>query len=130
MHDFQLDAVGIVKEHGVVPRGVRVLLRAALDLDSLAAEPVRPLVDAPARAGLERQVVQADAVAVVWAVAPALGLAQAQRAAGAGEVPDRLAALAFHLAHAREPERAEQLRVERQASLDRGDDEVEMVDAG
>src|SRR4051794_41362971 len=71
--------------------------------------------------------VQADAVTVVRAIARALRLAQAERAAAAREVPDRLAALALDLADAVEAERREQLAVERQAALDRRDDEVDVV---
>ena len=76
MHDFQLDAVGIVKEDRVIPRQIRVLLRAALDLGALCAQPVGPLVDDGAGAGLEREVVQADLIAVVR---PGLSLCASRR---------------------------------------------------
>src|SRR5207249_890933 len=58
-----------------------------------------------------------------------LGLAEADRAARAPEVPDRLAALAFHLADAVPAERAEEVPIEGQAALDRGDDEIDVVNA-
>src|SRR5215210_7785342 len=130
MHDLQLDAVGIVEEDRVITQLVRVLLGAALDLRALPAEPLRPLVDHAARRRLEREVVEADPVAVVWLVRCAPGLTQADRAAGPREVPDRLALLALHLAVAVEAERREQLAGEGQAPLDRRDDEVDVVDAG
>src|SRR5690349_8091536 len=70
--------------------------------------------------------VQADAIPVGRAVA--LRLAQADRAVVPVQVPDRLAALTLDLADAMPAERPEQLAVERQASLDRGDDEIDVVD--
>ena len=70
---------------------------------------------------------QADPVAVGRSLA--LRLAEADRAAGAAEVPDRLASLALDLADPRVAERPEQLAVERQAPLDRGDDQVDVMDA-
>ena len=70
---------------------------------------------------------QADPVAVE--PAEALRLAEPDRAARPAEVPDRLAALALDLRDAVVAERAEQVAVERQAALDRGDDEVDVVDA-
>src|SRR5437667_7416073 len=129
VHDLQLDAVGIVKEDGVVPGHVPVLLGAALDLGPLRAQPLRPLVDDRPRVRLEREMVQADAVAVVRAVGFRLRLAQADRAARSPEVPDRLAALALHLARAVPAERAEPLAVEGQAALDRRNDQIDVVDA-
>src|SRR3954468_18102090 len=59
VHDLQLDAVRIVEEDRVVPGLVPVLLRAALDLGPLLAQPVRPLVHRLARGGLESEVVEA-----------------------------------------------------------------------
>src|SRR5207247_9840531 len=91
--------------------------------------PFRALVNRRGRRSLDRDVVQADPVPVVGLSAVGLGLPQSDGAAGAGEVPDRLAALALHLADAVEPERREQVSVERQAALDRGDDEIDVVDA-
>jgi hypothetical protein len=73
-------------------------------------------------------VVEADPVAVV--VALGLSRTQPDLAARAGEVPDRLAPLTFDLADPVEAERAEQVAVEGQAALDRGDDEIDVVDAG
>src|SRR3954467_13710830 len=70
--------------------------------------------------------VQPDAVAVVLAVTR-LRLAEPDLGHGAAEVPDRLAALALHLADPVPAERAEQLAVERQAALDGGDDEVDVM---
>ena len=87
-----------------------------------------PLVDCGARYDLDREMVQADAVAVVLA-RPALRLTQADRRVAAAQVPDRLAALAFDLADPVPPEGAEQLSVERQAALDGGDDEVDVMDS-
>jgi hypothetical protein len=43
---------------------------------------------------------------------------------------NRLAALALDLARPVPAERAEQLAVERQAALDRGDDDVDVMQAG
>ena len=128
MDDLQLDAVRVVEKHRVVPGHVRVLLRAALDLGAASAQPVGALVDREARRRLEREVVQTDPVAVVL-VRGRLRLAQADRAAGAGEVPDRLAALALDLADAVPAERLEQVAVEGQAAQDRGDDEIDVMDA-
>src|SRR5207244_3733989 len=103
-------------------------LRLALELDVLRAQPGGALVYLAARVRLEREVVQADAIAVVR-----LGfgqrLAQAERAARAAQIPDRLPALALHLGDGVEAERAEQLGVEGQAALDRGDDEIDVMDA-
>src|SRR4051794_6874350 len=72
--------------------------------------------------------VEADRVAVVCA-GPALRLAQPDRRLLAADVPDRLAALSLHFAQAMPAERAEQLAIEREAALDRGDDEVDVMDA-
>jgi len=52
-------------------------------------------------------VVEADPVAVVRQLALGLGLAEADRGAAAEQVPDRLAALALHLADAVVAERCE-----------------------
>src|ERR671911_2482458 len=70
--------------------------------------------------------VQTDPVAVVLALG--LSLSQPDRAAGAAEVPDGLTPLALHLADPVVAQRAEQLPVEGQAVLDRGDDEVDVMD--
>jgi hypothetical protein len=75
-------------------------------------------------------VVQADAVAVLLALARGRRLAQAERAARAAEVVDRLAALALDLGRPVPPQRAEQLAVEGQAALDRGNDDVDVMQAG
>ena len=85
------------------------------------------LVDELAGGRVEGDVVEPDPVAV--AAAFALRLAKPDGAAGTAEVPDRLAALALDLADARVAERAEELAVEGQAALDRGDDQVDVVDA-
>ena len=95
-----------------------------------AAQPVGALVDRAARRRLEREVVEADAVAVERLLRRRLRLPQAERAARAREVPDRLAALALDLADAVPAERLEQLPVEGQAAEDRADDEVDVVKAG
>src|SRR5690349_81568 len=59
-----------------------------------------------------------------------LRLPESERAAGAGDVPDRLAALALDLADPLPAERLEELSVERQAPENRADDEVDVVEAG
>ena len=128
MDDLELYAVGIVEEHRVVPWHVRVLLRPALDLGTPFAQPLGALVDCEPRRRLEREVVKPDAVPVVL-LRGRLRLAQPDRAYGAGQVPDRLAALALDLADAVPAKRLEQLAVEGQAAQDRGDDEIDVVDA-
>src|SRR5918911_3006231 len=70
-----------------------------------------------------------DAVAVVRLVVRGLRLPQSDRGARPAEIPDRLASLALDLADPVEAERREQVAVERQAALDRRDDEVDVVDA-
>src|SRR5437899_11775749 len=59
----------------------------------------------------------------------ALRLAETDRRPPPAQVPDRLAALALDLAEHVPAERAERLTVERQAAPDRGDDEVDVMDA-
>src|SRR6266404_3447112 len=71
--------------------------------------------------------VQADAVAIVHALG--LRLAQAERHVGAAEVPNRLAALALDLGDPVVAERRQQVAVEGQAALDRGHDEVDVMNA-
>jgi hypothetical protein len=71
---------------------------------------------------------QPDAIAVIRARL-GLRLAQSDRRARTGQVPDRLAALALDLADAVPAKRLEQLAVEGQAAQDRGDDEIDVVDA-
>src|SRR5207248_1543844 len=56
-----------------------------------------------------------------------LRLAETDRALAPGQVPNRLAPLALHLADPVPAERPEQLPVKGQAALDRGDDEVDVV---
>ena len=90
------------------------------------------LVDDRARDSLESQMVQSDPVAVdpaVTLIRLCLCLAQPDRAARAGEVPDRLASLALDLPDPVIAERRQQLAVERQAALDRRDDQVDVMDA-
>ena len=128
MDDLQLYAVGVIEKHRVVARQVRVLLRAALDLGAAGAQPFGALVDDEPRRRLERQVMQSDPVAVVL-LRMRLRLAQSDRAARAGQVPDRLSALALDLADAEPAERLEEVTVEGQAAQDRGDDEIDVVDA-
>jgi hypothetical protein len=74
---------------------------------------------------------EADRVAVVRRGRRRLGLSQRYRRADAlaVEVPDRLAALADDLEGLDVAERREQLAVERQAALERRDDEVEVVES-
>src|SRR5437867_579821 len=98
VHDLQLDAVGIVEEHGVVAQLVGVLLRTALDLGAVLAQPLGALVDGRAGDRVDRKVVQSDLVAVQRCRALRLRLAQADRRRRAPEVVDRLASLALDLA--------------------------------
>ena len=129
MHELELEPVGVVEEHRVVPRLVPVGPGAALDLGVVGAQPVGPLVDGRARDGLERDVVEADPVAVDLAAVLGRRLAQAEGAPRTCQVVDRLATLALDLAQPVPAERPQQLAVEGQAALDRGDDDVEVVDA-
>ena len=126
--DLELEPVGVVEEDRVVPGMVLVLLGPALDLGAAGAQPVRALVDDFARRRLERDVVDADRVAVV----ARRGVCASRSPIGArpAEVPDRLAALALDLGDPVPAQRPEQLAVERQAALDRRDDEVDVMDAG
>src|SRR5579862_2092117 len=126
--DLELHTVRVEEEHRVIPRQVAVFLRLALEHGVRAAQPLGALVDDGARRRLEGEVVEADGVAVDL-VAARLRLAQADRRLAAAQVPDRLAALALDLADPVPAERPEQLAVEGQAALDRGDDEVDVVDA-
>ena len=89
----------------------------------------RSSTDGVSRRRLERDVMHADAVPVERLRRRRLRLSQAEVAAGARDVPDRLAALALDLADAVPSERPEQLAVERQAAKDRADDEVDVVEA-
>src|SRR5512132_4242463 len=73
---------------------------------------------------------QTDRVAVVRPALLRLRLAQADRGPRTPEVVDRFAALTRDLADAVVAERRQEIAVERQAALDRRDDEVDMVDAG
>src|SRR5215210_3439045 len=130
MQDLELEPVEVVEEDRVVPRLVRVLLWAALDRDALLSQPIGPLVDERARVSLEGNVMESEPVAVEAAGRVRLRGAQADGGAGAPEVPDGLAPLALDLRQAVPPERPEEVTVERQAALDRGDDEVDMVNAG
>ena len=128
MHELQFEPVGVVEEHGVIPKLVTVRLRTALDLGVVRPQPLGPFVYGRPGADLEGDVVDADAVAVEGAFGRRVRLAQAERGSRAGEVVDRLAALALDLVVPVPAERAEQLTVEGQAALDRRDDEVEVMD--
>ena len=127
MDDLELHSIRVVEEHRVIPRRVGVILRVALDLGSVRAQPVGALVDDAARDRFEGEMVETDRIAVVRA--RRLRLAQADLRLVADQVPDRLAALALDLADPVPAERTEELAVERQAPLDRGDDEIDMMDA-
>ena len=72
--------------------------------------------------------VDADAVAVVLSLG--LRLPQPERDVRSAEVPDRLATLALDLGDAVVAERRQQVAIERQASLDRRHDEIDVMDAG
>ena len=124
MHELQFEPVGVVEEHGVVPKLVPVRLRTTLDLGVVRPQPLGPFVYGRAGADLEGDVVDADAVAVVGAFGGRKRFAQAERGSRPGQVVDRLAALTLDLAVPVPAERAEELTVEGQAALDRGDDEV------
>jgi hypothetical protein len=126
--ELELDPVGVVEEDGVVAREVGVLLRRGLDLGVAGEEPLVPLVDDRARRDLDREVMEADPVAVE--LPGRLRLPEADARPGPNEVGDRLAPLPLDLAHAVPAEGAEELAVEGKAALDRGDDEVEVVDPG
>src|SRR5581483_3131451 len=127
VEDLELHPVGVVEEDCVVAGDVGVLLRLALEQRAVGPQPVGTFVHDRARRRLDREMVQADAIPVDVAIA-ALRFAQADRAACALQVPDRLAALALDLADAVPAERTEQLAVERQAAVDRRDDEVDVMD--
>src|SRR6266508_2059490 len=99
MDDLELEPVRVVEEHGVVAGQVRVLLGLALELNTLSAHPVRALVDLVARVSLEGDVVESDPVPVEGHVVD-LRLAQPDRRPRAGQVPDRLPALALDLGDA------------------------------
>jgi hypothetical protein len=120
-----------VEEAGVVAGDVRPLLRLVLDREPLRARPREPLVDARPRLGLEREVVQPDRVPVVRSRRRRLRLSQRQRRADtlSVEIDDALAALAEDVRGVGVAERSQKLLVERQAALERGDDEVEVVEA-
>jgi hypothetical protein len=75
--------------------------------------------------------VKPDRVAVVRAFSLGLRLANPQRRSVSLEVdvPDRLGALALHLIGLQVPERSQQLPIERQAAVERGHDDVDVVEA-
>jgi len=83
VHDLQLDSVGVIEEHCVIPRRVPVFLGLALDLGSLVPQPLGTVVDRGAGGSLEREVVKADAIAVVRQLRFGLRLAEADLAARA-----------------------------------------------
>src|SRR4051794_1040306 len=130
VHDLELDSVRVVEEPRVIPQRVHVFRRAALDLRTGRAQPLRALVDRGARRRVYGEVMQAYCVAVVRRPTRRLSLTQADRRGGTPQVVDRLAALALDLADAVIPERGKQVAVERQAALDRRDDEIDVVNAG
>ena len=76
--------------------GIEIPYNANEEVEAFAT--VGSVVDREARRRLEGEVVDADPVAVELALGRALRLAQSEPAARAGEVPDRLAALALDLA--------------------------------
>src|SRR6266511_2086285 len=80
--------------------------------------------------GLEGDVMEADLISVGGPIALALRLADADDAPWPPQVPDRLAALALHLADAVPAKRAEEVAVEGKAALDRGDDDVYVMNTG
>jgi hypothetical protein len=116
VHDLQLDAVGVIEEERVVTRHVVVLPRRRLDRDALLPCPRVALVDDVACRSLESDVVDADAVAVVFAADPRL--AHADRRSSARQVGHGLATLADDVSDARIPEWFEELTVERKAPLE------------
>ncbi len=126
VHDLELDAVGVVEEERVVAQHVVVLLRRRLDRNAPLPRPGVALVDDLARVGFERDVVDADAVAVVLAGDSRLAQADGG-AAFAADVDDGLAPLADDVSDTRVPERLEQLAIEGKAPLERRDHEVEVM---
>ena len=52
MDDLELEPVRVVEEHRVVPRGVGVFLRLALDLGPDSAQPFGSFLDEPIATGL------------------------------------------------------------------------------
>src|SRR5438876_4837548 len=90
--DLEFETVRVVEEHRVIPGDVRVLLRFALELDVVGAQPVRTLVHIRARRRLEGEVMQPHPVTVKWSVS-GLSLPQTDGRPRAADVPDRLAAL-------------------------------------
>src|SRR5437867_3611118 len=125
--DLELDAVRVVEEDGVVPELVAIFFGPALDRRALLAQPARALVDDGPRPRLEAEMVQPRLVAVDRALSLALGLAQADSGPGPAEVPDRLPPLTLDLADPVPAERPEQVAVERQAALDRRDDQIDEI---
>src|SRR5688572_27634269 len=111
VEDLELEAVRVVEEDRVIALGVLVLLWARLDLGAAGAQPLGALVDDIARICPEREVVDAEVVAVVRLHRARLALAQADRphSALAADVEDALATLTLDLRQARIAERAQQL---------------------
>ena len=130
MDELELDAVGVVDEDRVVAGRVVVLAWAALDLGADVAGPVGDLLDRLPARRREGEVVQSDRVAV-GSVETRVALAQPDRPVGevAAEVNDPLPLLADDAADVDVTERAQQSFVEGQAALQRGDDEIDMMDA-
>jgi hypothetical protein len=123
--DLELDPVGVVEEGCVVAGHVVVLLRLALDLGTVAAQPFCTLVDDVSRGRPERDVVDADRIAIEGGTR--LPLTQTELDAVATEVVDGLTALADDRPARLPSERAKEVEVEGQASFERADDEVEVV---
>ena len=128
MDDLELDAVGIVEEAGVVTRHVRPLAWLVLDVQPLSSGPVQTRVDCLARLRVERDVVDARCVPVVWL--GRLRLTQTYRDTTLpDQVHDAFVALADDLTASVVPEHRQQLSIKRKASFERRQDEVEVVDA-
>jgi len=120
-----------VQEDGVVAGRVVVLARGVLDLSGLLAQPSGAFVDERLAAGREGDVVDPDAIAVIWrGVSAGLALAQTQRSATAvaAEIDDPLAALAGDLSDMDVTQGLEQATVEDEASLKRSDHKVQVID--
>src|SRR5580658_8172974 len=109
-----------MEEHRVVGRRVVVLLRTGLDPRALLGEPPGTFVHRLARGRAERQMMDAEGVAVIRLAGVRLPFAQpdGEMRAGTSEVHDALSALAGDRAPAGEPEWPEQTAVEHEAALE------------
>jgi hypothetical protein len=129
-HDFDLDAVRVIEEHGVIARRVGVLLRDALDPYTALTRPLGGAIDRSSRATVDRDVMNADRVAIMRLRVLRPPRAQANRAASVStnEVVDGLTALALDLVNPSPAKRSEEFPIERHAPIERADDEIQVID--